>query len=287
MSYAVPAYPIAEKVLPRRLYFLRNRAKALSVEGMSGLLTIKGDTQAAELEHFTFLERISLEGITDAGMAHLGGLTRLRELSISESPRLTGKGLAHLSGVRQLKDLRLLDTSVDDAGLYHLRNLNQLEGLILFRSRVVGSGFQHLSGLNQLKRLEITESPFTDIGLRHIAAFKRLESLFLNETRVGDDGVQYLEGMSQLTMLGLSGTQVKGSGFASLSPSTRIQHFDVSNTPLTDAAIDPLIRIFNAQPSARFPPLLDVSKTRLTAVGVKRLRRACPNVKIYSDHDQD
>jgi len=287
MLVPIQGYPLAEKVLPRQLYFLSTRAVALTRRGMGGLLTIRGDAQAAELEHFNFLENISLEEITDAGMAHLGRLTRMRRLSIGESPRVTNQGLAYLLDMTNLEELTIVNTSVDDGGLRHLKNAKQLKSMDLEESRVTGTGFEHLSGLQKLKTLCVAKSPVTDMGLRQIAAFKGLYTLLLIDTQVSDAGLEYLEAMTQLSWLDLSGTQIKGPGLDRLAKLTRIMSFNLSDTPLTDAAVDPLIHIFNAQQSAKpLPPILRVYKTQMTAEGVQRLRSACPQVKIISDYDR-
>ena len=58
--------------------------------------------------------------VTDAGIAHIGGLTSLRLLWL-ERTRVTDVGLAHLGGLINLQDLDLRRTRVTYAGVAELK----------------------------------------------------------------------------------------------------------------------------------------------------------------------
>lgn len=81
--------------------------------------------------------------VTDAGVAHLAGLRKLRHLNLS-STQLTDKGLAHLSGLLELEELVLEDTPITDTGLVHLKGLGRLRNLILYRTAVTEEGVKSL-----------------------------------------------------------------------------------------------------------------------------------------------
>ena len=91
--------------------------------------------------------------ITDAGLVHLKGLTKLKVLQLSGTQGITGPGLVHLKGLPNLKELMLNGTRITDAGLVHLKGLTNLETLILANTRVTGSGLVHLRGLTKLRCL--------------------------------------------------------------------------------------------------------------------------------------
>ena len=61
---------------------------------------------------------LSIHGtlITDAGLVHLKGLTKLQELHLNET-KVTDAGLAHLKDLTNLQTLNLRFTQVTDAGL--------------------------------------------------------------------------------------------------------------------------------------------------------------------------
>ena len=75
--------------------------------------------------------------------AHLKGLTKLSELSLSNN-QVSDAGLAHLKGLTKLKFLYLSGTQVTDAGLMHLKGLTRLSSLDLTGTHVTQSGVQEL-----------------------------------------------------------------------------------------------------------------------------------------------
>lgn len=74
---------------------------------------------------------------TGAGLNHVRGLPRLRELDLGGT-HVTDAGLEHLKGLRQLQWLAPRGTEVTDAGLEHLKGLRQLRTLDLSFTRVKG-----------------------------------------------------------------------------------------------------------------------------------------------------
>jgi hypothetical protein len=93
--------------------------------------------------------------VTDAGLKHLTGLPRLRDLDLGGT-KVTDLGLKCLAGLRQLEKLDLYDTAVTDAGLEHLKGLRQLQELDLSGTAVTDAGLEHLKGLRQLRTLDLS-----------------------------------------------------------------------------------------------------------------------------------
>ena len=58
--------------------------------------------------------------MTDDGLLHLKGMTRLTSLSL-RGTNLTDAGLVHLEDLTQLNFLSLLDTEVTDTGIAELQ----------------------------------------------------------------------------------------------------------------------------------------------------------------------
>jgi hypothetical protein len=116
------------------------------------------------------------ENITEAGLAHLSGLTQLTELSLVGCNKITDAGLARLSGLTQLKELNLAGCSkITDAGLSHLNGLTQLTELGLTEcSEITDAGLAHLSGLTQLTELGFAEC--SENHGRGASAPKRLDT---------------------------------------------------------------------------------------------------------------
>ena len=78
------------------------------------MVVISDDAAMEYLTELTQLEYVGLHGtqITDAGLAHLKGLTRLSELYIEDHTQVTDAGLRHLEGLTQLQQLYLVNTQV-------------------------------------------------------------------------------------------------------------------------------------------------------------------------------
>ena len=105
--------------------------------------------------------------VTDAGLVHLKGLTKLEFLSLSNTP-VTDAGLKHLKELTKLQYLSLSNTKVTDAGLAHLKGLNNLTGLLLAGTKVTDAGLAHLKGLTKLKRLGLWDTKVTDAGKKKL-----------------------------------------------------------------------------------------------------------------------
>ena len=83
-------------------------------------LSLRGLAMNANLTHLPNLpqlESVDLGlSVTDAGLAHLDGLTQLKFLKLDKA-RLTDQGLVHLRGLTQLKEVNLRGTAVTAMGV--------------------------------------------------------------------------------------------------------------------------------------------------------------------------
>jgi hypothetical protein len=188
--------------------------------------------------------------VTDAGLAHLSGLSSLHILNL-DGTQVGDAGLAHLSGLSSLQDLYLNATQVGDAGLAHLSGLASLHVLYLDCTQVGDAGLAQLSRLSSLKSFGLASTQVTDAGLAHLSRLLSLEWLDLTGTQVGDAGLAHLSGLSSLRALVLESTQVGDAGMAHLSGLS----------------------------SLRF---LYIGSTRVTPEGVAKLKMALPECRIYT-----
>jgi hypothetical protein len=144
-----------------------------------------------EIEELCFVSRMhhglqevkpppEMDVVTEAGLARLEKLTRLRRLVISEhhwskneerylrACTITGRGLGALRSLTSLKELRLGRTLVDDAGLAALEGMTSLEVLELYRTPVSDFGLVHLRGLKRLKKLDLSYTKVTHAGVERL-----------------------------------------------------------------------------------------------------------------------
>jgi hypothetical protein len=130
---------------------------------------------------------------TDAGMAHLDGLTQLQTLRILDGTQVTDAGMEHLDGLTQLQTLSLDYTQITDAGMQHLEGLTRLKELSLTGTQVTDAGLVYFKGLAQLQLLDIGHTQVTDAGLEHLRGLTRLRTLVVGGRYVTRNGVQKLE----------------------------------------------------------------------------------------------
>jgi hypothetical protein len=128
-------------------------------------------------------------------------LHALRELDLSGT-RITDAGLAHLRPLEELATLRLADTPVGAGGLAPLQDLKKLEDLDLAGTRVADGGLPHLAGLPKLKVLKLGRTKVTDAGLVHLQGLPALAELDLRDAKgVTDAGLRHLKGVKGLRTL--------------------------------------------------------------------------------------
>jgi Leucine-rich repeat (LRR) protein len=132
--------------------------------------------------------------ITDAGLADVRHLSKLKELDLVGCSKITHKGLAAIQGLGNLKTLDLREaTAVTDAGLVHLKGLTRLEILRLGKTKITDAGLVHLKGLRSLLRLELDDTQVTDAGLEHLSGLSKLGYLGYFNTKLTPQGVQKLK----------------------------------------------------------------------------------------------
>jgi internalin A len=122
------------------------------------LYGILEDDELVRIGRFPRVEKVwhagSSHWVSDAGLAHLHGLARLRELDLSNSS-ITDAGLVHLKGMTSLRQLNLSRTRITDAGLVHVRGLTSLERLGLRGTDVGTAGVVYLKELTNLRLLDL------------------------------------------------------------------------------------------------------------------------------------
>jgi hypothetical protein len=79
--------------------------------------------------------------------------------------KVTDAGLVHLRGLNNLRHLNLSNTKVSDAGLDHLRDMTSITSLFLWNTSVTDAGLVHLQGLTKLKVMVLWNTKITDAGL--------------------------------------------------------------------------------------------------------------------------
>ncbi len=163
------------------------------------------------------LLRIQYVPVTDADLAAIGRLTRLRELVIQQAP-VTDAGLGYL---RKLDRLTLLALSacpnITDAGLVPLGRLPALKVLAVESAWISDAGLVHLTSLPRLSQLTLNDTAVTDAGLATLARISTLSFLTLDDNPgITDAGQVPAHFGPSLGWLQLYGTAVTPAGVNTL-----------------------------------------------------------------------
>lgn len=115
------------------------------------------------------LESLSLEGtaITDAGIAHAGGMNQLKHLNLAIT-RVTGRCLESLRELANLEDLNLQHTNLEDADVSVLQTLGLLRAVWLGGSRIPQSEVLTFRGITSIEFMELGQLSITEGALEEL-----------------------------------------------------------------------------------------------------------------------
>lgn len=264
------------------------------------------------LEHFGRLRNVAelepLElggaGVTDAGLAHLRGMTGLKNLSLSGTPKVGAKGMAVIAQLPNLTRLAIgtgIDFPSEDApggmdsgptdtwippaaaldGLVGTKSLKQLS-----LSNTTDEYLIPVARIRSLEELELRwhtvhgkeatarlpQAVLTDAGLAHLRGATQLRKLTASGARVSDAGLAHLSGLTQLTELRIyatadpSGTRITDDGVGSLVQLTGLHYLQLSRTTISDAGVAKLA----ALPALKTLSLLETPLTDAVIDGLAK-----------------
>lgn len=210
--------------------------------------------------------------ITDAGLAHLKGLRRLRVIWCptrspkGEPPSITDAGLAHLKDLTELETVYLGNTSISDAGVVALGGLTKLEEVGFERSAISDAGLENLARNPKLIELGLSASQVTDAGLKKLKGLTKLQKLELGNTTVTDVGMSHLKEITGLRLLDLERTAITDTGLAQIFNLTQLDTLILAKTKVSSQGLEHVAGCVEITH-------LDLSGTGITDVGIKKIQR--------------
>ncbi|MEQ8789221.1 MAG: hypothetical protein RIC55_23110 [Pirellulaceae bacterium] len=240
------------------------------------------DEGLAALKELEGLIELQLGGTPagDAGMVHVGRIKGLEVLGLGSS-QVNDAGLSHLAGLENLRHLGVSYCKISDAGLEPLAGLASLETLELNDqysenervTNITGSGLKHLARLSNLRWLELNRTKVDDAGLAHLAPLSQLESLSLLGTSITDAGGEHLARLENLERLDVEETLVGDAFMKQVGRLGKLEDLTIGETQVTDAGLAHLTQLKNLKS-------LWLEDAKVTYEGVKRLRKALPELKV-------
>ena len=262
-------------------------------------ITDSGLEQLQKLAGVTDLSLYYAEYVTDEGLAHLTGWTRLERLNL-RGTKVTSKVFDHLAHFTSLRTLNLADTQIDDEGFEELAGLTKLESLAIGGNRLNGACLPLLKAIPSLRRLDVAGMQrvdsglwglaLTDLNLQRIAGLTQLEELNLSGANLSDRGADRpgqpqdtraelrdlspLKKLANLRALDLSGTPVSGDALAALASLPQLRELRLGlASNINDAAVPQLLALKQLR-------VLYLSGSGVTAKGIQELRESSRFTKL-------
>ncbi|GMV93391.1 MAG: hypothetical protein AMXMBFR82_31690 [Candidatus Hydrogenedentota bacterium] len=224
-----------------------------------GALSDAGLRSIAELPVLEELHVTGGDGITDAGIARIGGMQSLRTLMLmSDSRNFTDAGVAELARLTNLTSLELFMTPkycpVTKSGLNHLNRLTNLRFLSVLGGRPDDSVLD-LSALYEMENLTIGIPELRDEDVAFVAKLPNLK--WLQGIRgISDEGMAFVAGLTRLERLNIGGPTVTDDGLRHLRGLKVLNHLSVEGN-FTDAGLrqleaNPLLRMVSFEGGKAF-----------------------------------
>ena len=206
------------------------------------------------------LQRLELGGtpLGDDALSHVAGLTKLRELGLSQTD-ISNSGLTHLQHLSNLKKLNLGGTAIDDDGVEHLQGLTSLKTLILTNTQITSASLYYLQEMKDLDYLDLAGTKVTDAGLRHLTKLPKLRILNLDATKLSGVGLKHLLPLESLTVLRLVDTPLSPAGVESLKEFAHLTILDLQGVSMT---MEARLAVEEALPQCKvcFSPAISVAQ---------------------------
>ncbi len=183
----------------------------------------------------TILFRLPIEDL--AAFAVLSKMTNLKILNL-DSTAMTNRKMEFLRPLINLTVLNLGNAGlVSDRGIACLKEMKQLETLIIHGYGGGARGLQALASLKGLKTVDLRGLSFGDAGLGFLREMPSIERLRLDDTGVTDAGLSVVRGLGTLIELRLRNTAVSDRGLDSVSSLKELETLDLSFTKVGDAGM--------------------------------------------------
>ena len=179
--------------------------------------------------------------IGDGGMDALTLLPALRSLK-HRSPAVSDEGIRSLIDAKALDNLEIQDMQISGRSGEHIRKMERLTSLIIFRCPNFDSaGVRALGGL-KLNRLTLRDLSITDSAMEVFGELPTLRRLYLNElAAVTDTGIANLAHLKDLEILDIWQIPITDKSVEVIAKLENLKTLMLRGTRITDAGVELLL----------------------------------------------
>lgn len=154
------------------------------------------------LDSVDSLEQLTLFGdyVDDACLKRIGQMKDMKRFW-TNSKKVTSAGWVHLTGLTKMKDLFLSETDFGDADTPALEGMKDLKSLGLNKTKITDAGMPSLAGLTKLHDLGLEGTKVTDKGMMALKGMTELENLYVGMTDVTARGLSQVPRKERMVMM--------------------------------------------------------------------------------------
>lgn len=189
-------YPVTDEIL----------GYAGQIEGLKLFEQTKSDVTTAGFLKFlngvASLEQITVFGdfVDDVCLKRIGQMNEMTRLW-TNSKKATSAGWGHLAGLTKMRDLNLSETSFADEDMRVLEGMKELNSLILSKTKISDAGMLSLARLTKMHDLGLEGTRITDEGMSALEGMTELQNLFIGMTNVTVKGLAAVPRKDRMSMM--------------------------------------------------------------------------------------
>jgi len=258
------------------LLCLADDASAAALLAQAGA-RVKSDAAGAATEVYVK----DSSALTEEHYRAIGGLRKLRVLTLYDRCTLNDDTLPLLSPLESLEELQIDGAKFTDEGMKAFASMKSLRKCtffhVLMKDKFTGAGVSNLAGLSKFESFGCGGSSFNDEGLAACAKLPQLRELRIWHTLATDAGVAKLEGMKTLKVVHLGPQftpRLTDAGVAGLAKIPSLETVSVMEMRLS---WEKSLSRMKELPALK---LLELHQDEISEEDLAKLRAALPGVKI-------
>ena len=265
------------KVDPYDAAFFEHVSHIAALESLNIISTQANDEWIAPLGKLTNLKKLVFVNngkLTDTGLEHLAGLSKLEQFSYVGTG-MKGHAFAKFEGWTKLTRTSFRGSSIDDEGLRQLcEHFPNLESISLAHAKFTDAGAVSLAKLTKLKGLELGTHNATPKCLLNLATLP-LDYLQLGEGFDSPEAIALIKDIKTLHRLTLTDAKkLTDADVKTVAGMTQLQSLEFSNLELPDERL-PLLQPFSFLKALRI-----VHRPAYSAETQAKIKALLPKVKL-------